>query len=443
MMESVRSVTQGDQEDWQPFSRSIPPRHLSAVLPALSASLGEPLATPVHPDARTCQRDLGLPDAASAIVIVVDGLGFHNLEARIGHAPNLRAILENQLSSNDPASILSCQPTTTTAALGVFGTGTCPGLTGMLGYTQLNPDKRRIAQMIQFSHALKPLDLQRVPTLFERLSQKGTRVTSIGLEEFSRSPLTQADLRGTDYQAIDDPVERIRQAARLARRPGLTYLYFRAVDKAGHAFGWRSEEWAGALEEVDGLVGLLLRLAPRGTLVVLTADHGMVDMDPGQQVDIASDPVLRDGLWLVGGEPRARMLYTEATGEALERRRQDRLARLRAKSPRDPEPGNGKTEKEGARQSSEQAARRMADRWRERLGESAIVLTKSEAIDRRLFGPVDPRVEPMIGDVVVLAAHRVTIVDSRTEKPGAMAMPGVHGSHTEMERRIPLLVDLL
>ena len=61
--------------------------HLSAVLPALSAAIGHPTPTKVHADPKACQRALGLPDAESAIVVLVDGLGYWNLAMRLGHAP--------------------------------------------------------------------------------------------------------------------------------------------------------------------------------------------------------------------------------------------------------------------------------------------------------------------------------------------------------------------
>jgi hypothetical protein len=105
---------------------------------------------------------------------------------------------------------------------------------------------------------------------------------------------------------------------------------------------------------------------------------------------------------LIGGEPRAVMVYKE-DGEYTDR---------------------------------------LAARWREALGDAARVFTRDEAVSSGLFGPVEERIRPMIGDLVVLANGHTTIVDSRFESIGAMSMPGVHGSWTEMESRIPLLVDV-
>ena len=94
-----------------------------------------------------------LPDADSAIVVLVDGLGYWNLAMRLGHAPYLRSLM-NESANQRP--IATCAPSTTVAAMAAFGTGTCPGLTAMAGYTQLEPASHKLIQLIQFKDALAP-----------------------------------------------------------------------------------------------------------------------------------------------------------------------------------------------------------------------------------------------------------------------------------------------
>ena len=374
--------------------------HLSSVLPALSSSIGNPVATAVHHDPALVQRALGLPDASSAIVVLIDGLGFWNLVMRLGHTPYLRSLLSEHANQRP---IRTCSPSTTVAAMATFGTGTCPGLTGMTGYTQRNPHTGQICQLIQFKQAPDPLDLQRQPTVFETLTQRGVRVTSCGLPKFAHSPLTQAALRGAQYVSGGSPRARVMDAARSADTPGLTYLYIRDADKVGHAYGWDSERWIGTFEGIDAQLRTLHQAAPKGTLIVIVADHGMISVDPEQRVDIAQDPRLIDGVELVGGEPRATMLY--------------------AMPNRDPD--------------------EIATRWRTIVGDTALVMTRQQAFDEGMFGPIDPRVGPMIGDVLVYAKEQSTFVDSRTQSDAATRLPSVHGSLSRIETEIPCLVDLV
>ncbi len=374
-------------------------RHLSSVLPAISAAIGHPVATDVHPDPAQLQRALGLPDVERAVVVLVDGLGFWNLVSRAGHAPYLRSLLGEDAGGR-PLS--TCIPSTTAAAMGVFGTGTCPGMTGMTGYTQLNPRTGELCQLIQFRDAPKPTELQRRPTVFESLVAQGVRVSSCGLSRFADSPLTRAALRGSEYLSGDSPAARIALASRASRTPGLTYVYVRDIDKTGHSDGWDSQAWVAALERVDARLARLRRSLPQGTLIVIVADHGMVSSDSARRIDVAAEPDLSEGVRLIGGEPRAPMLYVEkgTNPEAV------------------------------------------AERWRRRLEGHAMVALRGEAVDAGLLGPVEPRVLDMLGDVLVWAADRTTIVDSRTQSDMATRLPGVHGSRTMLETDIPCLVDV-
>lgn len=409
LLRLVPTVTYGDKT-----GRRGGALHLSAVLPALSAAIGHPAASKIHADPQACKNALGLPDAQSAIVVLVDGLGYWNLAMRLGHAPYLRSLM-NESTNQRP--IATCAPSTTVAAMATFGTGTCPGLTGMAGYTQLEPESRKLIQLIQFKDALDskpanpriptppmvdPHDLQREETIFEKLQHQGVRVTSSGLPKFAGSPLTEAALRGTDYQANVTPRDRVLAAARAARTPGLTYLYIRDADKVGHNYGWDSEHWVAAFEHIDAQLALLKRSAPAGTLIVIVADHGMVQTDMEQRLDIAAEPALTQGVELVGGEPRSLMLYVES-GESPDA---------------------------------------VADRWRNRLEDTALVRTKTQAIAEGLFGPVSDRVKPMIGDVIVQASDAATFVDSRIQGDKATHLPSVHGSQTMLEMGIPCLIDL-
>ena len=404
----VPTATYGDQLPQQGERGGA--LHLSSILPALSSAIGHPVATAVHHDPKGLQHALGFPDARSAIVVLVDGLGFWNLNERIGHAPYLRSLLKNSVNQR-PVS--TCAPSTTTAAMGTFGTGTCPGLTAMAGYMQLAPTGDRLIQLIQFRDPLvpkaggsaapiiDPRELQRQPTVFETLSDQGVRVTSSGLAKFKGSPLTEAALRGSEYIANVTPRDRVRAAARAAREPGLSYLYIRDADKVGHSSGWDCDKWVAAFEHIDAQLALLSREAPKGTLIVVTADHGMVNADPNKRIDIAQEPVLQRGVRFVGGEPRAVMLYAED------------------------DPGD------------------IAERWRGVLGDRALVRTKAQAIRDGLFGDVDDRVRPMLGDVIVQATDEVTIVDSRTQSDKATRLPSVHGSQTMQEMDIPCIIDVV
>ncbi|MFU0464203.1 alkaline phosphatase family protein [Gardnerella vaginalis] len=373
--------------------------HLSAILPALSASIGSPICTQIHKNPDFLRDSLGFPKAQSAVVVLVDGLGYWNLVSRKGHAPYLRSLLNN---SANQRPITTCVPSTTVAAMATFGTGTCPGLTAMTGYTQKNPKTGALSQLIQFRDAPDPKDLQRQPTIFESLSNLGVRANHVSLSKFEDSPLTQAAFRGAKFISGTTARARIINAANSTKTPGLTYLYLRDIDKIGHNYGWNSNNWVSTFEQIDSQLNLLRKNCQKGTLIVITADHGMVESNPDLSIDIAKDSRLIKGVRLVGGEPRSVMLYAES-GE----------------NPED-----------------------IALRWANVLQDKALVRTKEQAIKDGVFGKVSPLALSVIGDVLVQAKSSVTIVDSRIETEKAMNLPSVHGSMSAMEMDIPCLIDI-
>ena len=94
--------------------------HLSSVLPAISSAIGHPIPTAIHADPKRLQEALGLPDARSAVVVLVDGLGYWNINMRLGHSPYLRSLMADGVNQRP---IATCMPSTTVAAMSTFGTG--------------------------------------------------------------------------------------------------------------------------------------------------------------------------------------------------------------------------------------------------------------------------------------------------------------------------------
>lgn len=366
---------------------------LGEVLPAVSAVLGLELTG--WAEAAAVARDrFGLPRADRVCVVLVDGLGLELVRERAGHAAFLRARLP------EVTELVCGYPSTTAASMGLLGTGRSAGRTGLAGYTVRNPRTGALANLVSWEGADDPELWQREPSLTRLIADAGVTVTSVGPAEFRGSGLTRAALGGGTYLSAGPLADRVDAAVRALREPGLVYLYWGEVDKTGHQHGWRSAEWGDALSEVDRELARLARQVPAGTLVLVTADHGMVDVDHSRLVDVATSPALAADVALVAGEPRA--AYAHLVPEA------------------DPD--------------------RVADRWRAELDGLAVVATRAEAIDAGWFGEVAPHVAPIIGDLVVAALGTGGVGDSRTQTQHSLALRGMHGSLTRAEMSVPLFV---
>lgn len=375
---------------------------LADVLPAVLGALGARARAGLS----AAGGGLELPPATSAVVVLIDGLGDRLLERRGGHAPFLRHLRSESAAVSQ--RLLCGFPSTTATSMGMFGTGAYPGTHGLVGLDVLDPARDTLFSELSWDPAVDPRLWQPVPTVFEQAVRAGVDVVRIGPGYFNGSGLTEAALRGGRFVAadslqarVDATVEAIGGRRRLAGRDAgcLVYLYWGEVDKSGHVHGCDSWEWGEEVAQVDAAVRqLVTRLGPQ-TLIAVTADHGMVDVPAGARLDVAHEPDLAAGVRHVGGEPRALHLYCEAgaTGD-------------------------------------------VRDAWRERLAGSMHVVERDEAVRAGWFGPVDPRVLPRIGDLVVTAVGTFAVVDSRTARPELLRLIGMHGARTPDEQEIPLLV---
>ncbi len=364
---------------------------LADLMPAVAAALGTPLDVPAP--GRLSRIDLGLPAARRALVLLVDGLGERLLVARSGHAPFLRSLL--------PGRVLGVTyPSTTATSIASFGTGLLPGGHGLVGYQVRDPDSGRLLNELSWEGGPDPRRWQPARTAFEQVAAAGVAVTRVGPAHFDGSGLTEAALRGGRYVAASGLGARVTAglAALSATSRSLVYVYWGEVDKAGHVHGVASSQWGAELEEVDAAVARLAQELPADALLVVTADHGMVDVPRAARWDLAVDAELAAGVVVTGGEPRAPMLYCE--------------------------PG---------------AAADVAATWRARLGAVVDVRLRDEAIDAGWFGPVSARVLPRIGDVVVAATGAVAVHDSRVQRAALSGLVGMHGALTDDEVRVPLL----
>ena len=335
---------------------------------------------------------LGLNPAGRTCVLLVDGLGLHFLRGHADEAPFMGALL--------PAAreLTAGFPTTTATSLGSIGTGLPPGGHGLLGYQVLVPGDGRLLNLLKWDLPVAPEQWQPRQTVFERAARAAVSTTHVSAEAFRNGGLTRAALRGPRYLAaetIDELATRAIQA--LAPSPALVYVYFGAMDRAGHESGYGSEKQIGQLAVADQLASMIARAMPADTALYITADHGMIAVPADRRVDADKTPELLEGVAALGGEGRARHVYAVAGAAA------DVLAA-----------------------------------WRELLGERAWVLSRREAIRAGWFGHVTKWATPRIGDVVAACRDDWAVV-ATVRQPVESVLQGMHGSLTEAELTVPLL----
>ena len=340
--------------------------------------------------------DSALPDwmpsvvaeAEQVVLLVLDGLGWDQLQEH--------AALMPALSSLQGGRITTVAPTTTSTALSSIATGLTPGEHGLIGYRMVvggeilnvlrwavnGDDRRRI---------YPPADIQRFPAFM------GKAVPVVSPIELNGTAFSEAHLRGSvpvGWRAASSMPVEIRRLLQGGER--FVYAYYGSVDKIAHERGF-GDYYEAELRAADRLVSDVLEALPDRAALLVTADHGQVDV--GDRV-IKPSASLLSLCALQSGEGRFRWFHA----------RRGAAAELQAA-----------------------AAAEFAD--------SGWVMSREQLIADGWFGAtVPPAVAQRLGDVAAIAYEPVSYFDPGDLGPFELVCR--HGSVTSAEVYVPLLAGM-
>ena len=248
--------------------------------------------------------------AQQVVLLVLDGLGWLQLESRAHLTPTLGGL--------EGGPISSVAPTTTATALTSLALGLPPAAHGIVGYKFVvaGPSgASEVLNVLRWStrsgdarQFLPPRGVQPRPAF------DGVAVPVVTKADFSNSGFTQAHQQG----AREVPWYVPSSIPRLVRRlllngEGLVYAYYDGVDRVAHATGF-GELYDAELVFVDWLVGEILSAMPAGSVLAVVADHGQVDV--GSRAALVAPEVAAESE-LFSGEARFRWLHSRP-GEAAD-----------------------------------------------------------------------------------------------------------------------------
>ena len=276
----------------------------------------------------------GLPARAQHVVLVLlDAFGWRFF-SRHGDHPLLRRF--------DAVVPLTTQfPSTTTAHVTTLHTGVALGQHGLYEWNIYEPSLDALITPLLFCRAgdgardtllragvdpgfLRPPE----PTLYERLAQGGVVSHVFAPATFAPSTYDSVLARAAEIHPIATLSAGLTDlAATLHAAPGpsYAYVYWDEVDSTGHEYGPSSPQFAAAAERCLDALDAGLRALPEGTVVLLAADHGQVDVDPATTVYVNEAWPQIAGLLARGRDGRplapagsARDLFLHSRPEAID-----------------------------------------------------------------------------------------------------------------------------
>ncbi|MHB8294177.1 MAG: alkaline phosphatase family protein [Acidimicrobiales bacterium] len=329
-------------------------------------------------------------EARQVVLLVLDGLGALQLEARLPALP--------AMSSMARRTITSVAPTTTAAALTSISTGLSPLEHGVVGY-RLRVREGEVLNTLRWATAAGDQRAALPPQVFQPVPAfSGRAVSAVTRAEFAGTGFTDAHLRGSTLVGWKVTSTLLVEVRRLLRSgQSFVYAYYDGIDKVAHEFGF-GDHYDEELRSVDRLIGDIVGELPGGAVLVVTSDHGQVDVGDrmvGLDRDLLADVVL------LTGEARFRWLHAR--------------------------PG---------------ACRAVAESASELYGDRAWVLPTAEVLGRGWLGPPGSAAQAggaasRLGDVAIVARESVGFSDP--SETGGARLVCRHGSLTPAEMLVPLL----
>ncbi len=323
--------------------------------------------------------------ADQVVLLVLDGLGWEQFQARTEVVPCLAGM--------EGRAITSVAPTTTATALTSIATGSPPGEHGMMGYRIAVG--REVLNCLRWTtargdarHGIHPSDIGLIEPF------ESQRPPIVVRAEFEHSGFSEAHLRTTRFVGYRTMSTLAIEVARLLRAgEPFVYAYYDGVDKVAHEYGI-GEHYQAELIAIDWMIEYLVEVLPRGAVLVVTADHGQVDV--GDRV-IRPHPEVLSLVDFQSGEARFRWLHAIDGG-----------------------------------------AGELLDAAARHHGDVAWVMSRDQILDGGWFGPkVVDRARERLGDVALVARDDIAFDDPADTGPYDLV--GRHGSMTSAEVLVPLL----
>jgi hypothetical protein len=286
-------------------------------------------------------------------------------------------------------------PTTTATALTSISTGLPPGEHGVIGYRVLvdNDDVLNILRWCTSKgdarETLPPESIQ------HDVAFGGHRPPIVVRAEFRDSGFSRAHLGGCRFVPYRMPSTLVAEVLhQLDNGEPFVYAYYDGIDKVAHEYGLGSV-YDAELVFIDRMVEFLVESLPPNSALVITADHGQVDV--GDRV-FPPHPEVMAHVRAQSGEARFRWLHAVPGSEPA-----------------------------------------LLEAARAHHGDVAWVVSRDEILDQGWFGPkVLPGPLARLGDVALLPFEPVAFEDPADTGP--FVLQGRHGSLTAEEVLVPLLV---
>lgn len=360
------------------------------------------------PDTPKCLINTEIPEKIKSVkrvvLVVVDGLGYNYISSNIELVNLNRHLI---------GSIDSVFPTSTASGITSYLSGVSPNIHGVFGWFQWLPEVGILSKPLPFRSRSGNINLHEsginiedcfnFPSFFNELNVKSY---SHSPKLISNAPFNVYATRGSDRISYDTPdqiISNLVSAFGNYESNQYHYVYYPYFDSSCHEFGLDSEETYQEALKIDGFVADLKKdVCDKDAIVIVTSDHGMIDIPSKNQLYISDFPELCGLLSApLSGEPRVSYCLVES-----------------------------------------KKRKKFVTTFEETLGQFAYLVESKKMVKNGWFG--SEKLWEMCGkeralcDYIILMKQNYTLVDQLPAEPDNSFI-GMHGGTTSDELLVPIV----
>jgi hypothetical protein len=337
------------------------------------------------------------------IFVLLDGLGMSTVRRMPG---------DSFIASHVRRQLIATCPSTTSCALTTVATASFPNRHGISGWFTFLPELMTTATVLPFKErftgqplverGIRPQDVLRLPPIIPRMTHRPLTVTPSNIANTTYNYFCRGGTAGVGYDTIPHAVDRIIEEVRAAKGATYTHLYLPEIDTICHHLGVDHPGVVPKVMEIDRELGRLAEAVAGRATLVLSADHGLIDVPRDDQ------------LFLFPGDPLLQMLLVPPTGDA-------RMPVFHL---------------------HERAKDAFVAEFIPRFGDRMHLVSIDEAERLELFGPglFSAHARPHFGDFIAFPYRAATLAYHGSDKPVGNVFLAVHAGLSPQEMQVPLCI---
>jgi len=354
-------------------------------------------------------------DAENVVVLLVDGLGYKYIRQNLDG----NRFLEDLVSKGSLEYLESIYPSETAAAMTSYYTGLTPSQHGMIGWYMYMQQEEVCIHSLPFrtmdweDAEEKGLDVDemiRGESFTKLISNKGVNCKAVLPSDIVDGKVTEyllEDSERTGFRGLGDMAVKLRKTIESSEGKNYIFCYIPLIDGISHHEGTESEEYTAEISQLNHALKNQIqeKLDSKdagNTALILTADHGFINTDIEENID----------LFDINGVEE--LLEEKSDGEKIKPFGGPRNTHLRVQ--------DGQKDK-------------MKDILEKDL--DGRIWTKKEALNQELFGPNKfDGFEKRLGDIIISHESQATWYGEGNDESQLI---GHHGGLSNQEMEVPLI----